>query len=145
MKNKMREFEGLRPEPEDSIKPGLLEAIDYKDVGKEIEIKITTREFTSLCPLSGLPDFARVTIKYVPYKKCVELKSLKYYLLSFRNVGIFYEHAVNRIAQDLVKLLNPKKLKVIMDFTTRGGIRTSVLSEYEKGRGFKLGEKFDKE
>lgn len=134
----MPEYEGLNPEPESAIKPEVLSAIDYKYRGKEIEIKITTREFTSLCPLSGLPDFARLTITYVPDKKCVELKSLKYYLLSYRNVGIFYEHVVNRIAEDLVKLLKPKRLSVKGEFTTRGGIRTSVLSEYTRGRGFRL-------
>lgn len=138
MKNRMKQYEGLTPEPESAIKPELLEAIDYKYKGKEIEIKIKTQEFTSLCPLSGLPDFARITIKYVPDKKCVELKSLKYYLLSYRNVGIFYEHVVNRIAQDLVKLLDPVRLSVLARFTDRGGIKTSMLSDYERGRGFKL-------
>lgn len=134
----MKQYEGLTPEPESAINPGLLDIIDYKYEGKEIEIKIKTNEFTSLCPLSGLPDFAKITIKYVPDKKCVELKSLKYYLLSFRNVGIFYEHLVNRIAEDLVSRLDPIRLSVRARFTTRGGIQTSVLSDYERGRGFKL-------
>jgi 7-cyano-7-deazaguanine reductase len=138
MKNKMPEFEGLTPEPESSINPGLLTAIDYRYRGREIGIKITTREFTSLCPLSGLPDFAKITITYIPDKKCVELKSLKYYLFSYRNVGIFYEHVVNRIAEDLVKVLKPKRLSVLADFTTRGGIKTSVICEYSRGKGFKL-------
>lgn len=138
MKNKMPEYEGLTPEPESRIRKEVLSAIDYKYKGREIEIKITTREFTSLCPLSGLPDFAKITITYVPDKKCVELKSLKYYLLSYRNAGIFYEHVVNRIAEDLVKLLKPKRLSVAGEFTTRGGIKTSVLSEYTRGKGFKL-------
>lgn len=138
MKNKMKQYECLTPEPESAINPKLLEAIDYKYKGKEIEIKIKTREFTFLCPLSGLPDFAGLTIKYVPNKKCVELKSLKYYLLSFRNVGIFYEHVVNRIAEDLVSRLDPLRLSVRAGFTTRGGIRTSVLSHYERGKGFEL-------
>jgi len=138
MKNRMKQYEGLKPEPVEAIKPELLEAIDYKYPGREIEIKITTREFTSLCPLSGLPDFARITIKYVPDKKCVELKSLKYYLLSYRNVGIFYEHVVNRIAEDLVKLLDPVRLSVLGEFTRRGGLSTSVLSQYHRGSGFRL-------
>lgn len=138
MKNKMPEYEGLTPEPESRIRKEVLSAIDYKYKGREIEIKITTREFTSLCPLSGLPDFAKITIIYVPDKKCVELKSLKYYLLSYRNVGIFYEHVVNRIAEDLVNLLKPKRLSVAGEFTTRGGIKTSVLSEYTRGKKFKL-------
>ncbi len=138
MKNKMKQYEGLTPEPESVINPGLLSSIDYKYRGKEIEIKITTREFTSLCPLSGLPDFAKLTIIYVPDRKCVELKSLKYYLLSYRNVGIFYEHIVNRIADDLVKLLKPVKLSVLAEFTRRGGIKTAVLSQYTKNKGFKL-------
>ncbi len=138
MKNRMKQYEGLTPEPESAIKPEVLEAIGYKYKGKEIEIRIKTREFTSLCPLSGLPDFAKITIKYVPDKRCVELKSLKYYLLSYRNVGIFYEHVVNRIAQDLVNLLDPLRLSVRADFTTRGGIKTTVISQYDKESGFKL-------
>lgn len=134
----MKQYEGLTPEPETAIKPELLSHIDYKYPDREIEIKITTQEFTSLCPLSGLPDFGKITLCYVPDKRCVELKSFKYYLLSFRNVGIFYEHVVNKIAKDLVELLEPKRLSVTGEFRSRGGIKTSVTISYDRNKGFVL-------
>ncbi|MCS7298952.1 MAG: preQ(1) synthase [Spirochaetia bacterium] len=116
----------------DKIDSNVLETFDYEYVGKPIEIVISTNEFTSVCPWSGLPDFAELTIKYIPDKKCIELKSLKYYLHSYRNVGIFYEHVVNRILDDLVKACEPLKMEVIAKFTIRGGLQTTVKSEYSK-------------
>jgi len=134
----MKQYKGLTPEPESAVRRDVLDAIEYKYTGKDIEIKITTREFTSICPLSGLPDFGRITITYVPDRKCVELKSLKYYLLSYRNVGVFYEHVVNLIAEDLVNILSPARLSVLGEFTARGGIKTAVLSYYDRKTGFRL-------
>lgn len=116
----------------DKIDFDVLETFDYEYVGKPIEIVITTNEFTSVCPWSGLPDFAELTIKYIPDKKCIELKSLKYYLHSYRNVGIFYEHVVNRILDDLVKVCEPLKMEIIAKFTIRGGLQTTVRAEYSK-------------
>ncbi|MCJ7773371.1 MAG: preQ(1) synthase [Desulfobacterales bacterium] len=116
----------------DAVKTSILETIayQYKDV-RDIEICIEQPEFTSVCPMTGLPDFGTITIKYSPKNKIIELKSLKFYLLQFRNVGIFYEHVVNRIMDNLVSVLEPKWLEVSGDFTARGGITTKVKAEFK--------------
>ena len=101
----------------------LLESFPYD--GPEQEIVTETGEFTAVCPYSGLPDFARLTITYVPAGKCIELKSLKYYVTSFRNVGIFQEHATARMAEDLFRCLAPKRLEVTTVYNTRGGFDTT--------------------
>jgi len=93
---------------------------------RDYEIEIDCPEFTSVCPKTGLPDFGTITIRYVPDQLCVELKSLKYYLLAYRNEGIFYEAATNRILDDLVAALAPRKITVEGTFTPRGGIGTRV-------------------
>lgn len=113
-------------EPPDRIDPTLLEVFDYAYAGRDISIITVTEEFTCLCPYSGLPDFGRLTVEYVPDARVIELRSLKYYLLTYRNVGIFYEHLVNRILEDLVSACTPKTMTVTVDFTTRGGLRTTV-------------------
>lgn len=100
--------------------------------GREFEIAIDCPEFTSLCPKTGLPDFGTIRIRYVPDAACIELKALKYYLLDFRNQGIFYESATNQILDDLVAACSPRRMTVIGEFTPRGGIRTSVSATYEK-------------
>jgi 7-cyano-7-deazaguanine reductase len=112
----------------DAIRADLLESFDYD--GVEQEIVCETDEFSAVCPFSGLPDIARVTVTYVPTKRCVELKSLKYYYVSFRNVGIYQEHATDRILRDLVALLQPKRLTVVTDYNVRGGIHTVCRAEY---------------
>lgn len=98
----------------------------------DYEITITIPEFTSLCPKSGLPDFGVITIVYTPDKYCIELKSLKEYILGYRNLGIFYENAVNRILEDIVKASSPKKIKVIGEFNPRGGITTKIEASYPR-------------
>ena len=113
-----------------SIDASLLQTIYYDYPGKKIEIEINTDEFTCVCPWSGLPDFATITIKYIPGKKCIELKSLKYYLYSYRNVGIVHESVINRILKDLVKLCAPKKMSIEAEFRTRGGLKTKVSASY---------------
>ena len=115
-------------ESEDAIDPTVLETFPYDGVDQEIVC--TTEEFSAVCPFSGLPDIARVTITYVPSDRCVELKSLKYYFLSFRNVGIYQEHVTDRILRDLVALLRPKRLTVETDYNIRGGIHTICRAEY---------------
>ena len=95
-------------------------------------IRMTMPEFTCLCPKTGQPDFATLTFTYVPDKKCVELKSLKLYLQQFRNDGIFYEMVTNRILDDLVSVLQPRRMKLVAAFTPRGGIRTNVTAEFAK-------------
>ncbi|MEN2998786.1 MAG: preQ(1) synthase [Brevinematia bacterium] len=126
-KYKSRRFDVLGP---DSIDKEVLETFEYEYAGKPVEIVITTDEFTSVCPWSGLPDFATLVIKYVPDRKCIELKSLKYYLHSYRNVGIFYEHVVNRILNDLVEVCQPVRMEVEARFNLRGGLQTTVRAEY---------------
>jgi len=106
----------------EAIEAAVLETFEY--AGPEQEIVTETREFTAVCPYSGLPDFATLTIKYIPSDRCVELKSLKYYVTSYRNVGIFQEHATGRIAEDLFKLLEPQMLEVSTLYNIRGGFET---------------------
>lgn len=116
----------------DTIQTKLLEAMDYDYRSKrDINITIKQPEYTSVCPMTGLPDMGCITIDYVPDEKIIELKSLKFYLLQYRNVGIFYENIANRILDDLVSALVPKKMTVTGDFTSRGGITTSVSAGYE--------------
>jgi 7-cyano-7-deazaguanine reductase len=105
------------------IDVAVLETFPYD--GPEQEIVTETSEFSAVCPYSGLPDYARLTISYVPAGKCVELKSLKYYVTSYRNVGIFQEHATGRIAEDLFRLLQPKRLTVRTVYNVRGGFETT--------------------
>src|SRR6478609_734020 len=93
---------------------------------RDYEIAIQCPEFTSVCPKTGMPDFGEIRITYVPDAACVELKSLKYYLNVFRNRGIFYEAVTNQILDDLVGLLSPRRMVVVGDFSSRGGITTSV-------------------
>lgn len=103
-----------------------LETFENANKGRNYWIKFETSEFTSLCPITGQPDFATITIDYIPGDLCVESKSLKLYLFSFRQTGTFYEEIVNRIYTDLEKLLQPKHLIVNGDFTARGGITSAV-------------------
>jgi 7-cyano-7-deazaguanine reductase len=117
----------------DKITTDILEIIDYQYYNhRDIEITIQQPEFTSVCPMTGLPDFGCITVRYKPDKKIVELKSLKFYFLQYRNVGIFYEHVVNRILDDLIKVINPKYMEITGDFTARGGIITKVSAVYSK-------------
>ncbi|MCK4523632.1 NADPH-dependent 7-cyano-7-deazaguanine reductase QueF [candidate division WOR-3 bacterium] len=113
-----------------AIDSKLLETINFSD-NKQL-INIETDEFSAVCPFSGLPDYADLTIKYVPDKLIVELKSLKYYFITFRNVGIYQEEATERIFNDLDKLLEPIYLKLILKYNKRGGI--IVTTEKEKGK-----------
>ena len=97
---------------------------------RDYEIHIQCPEFTSVCPMTVLPDFGEIRITYVPESRCVELKSLKYYLVEFRNKGIFYEQVTNQILDDLVEALQPRRMTVVGDFSVRGGIKTTVKAEY---------------
>jgi 7-cyano-7-deazaguanine reductase len=120
-------------ESPDIINKNMIDPIDYQYQDKrDVDIIIRQPEFTSVCPMTGMPDFGRITIQYMPNSKIVELKSLKYYLMQYRNVGIFYEHVVNRILDDLVARLNPKSMQVTGDFTTRGGIDSTVSANYKE-------------
>lgn len=112
------------------MKKELLELFDNTYPDRDYSIEIVNPEFTSVCPKTGLPDFGTITIRYVPDKSCIELKSLKYYFLEFRNAGIFYENITNRILDDLVALLQPRSLSVITEWKARGGITETVTVNY---------------
>jgi 7-cyano-7-deazaguanine reductase len=119
----------------DIVKTEMLEPIEYKyQSRRDIDIVIKQPEYTSLCPMTGQPDFGCITIKYRPNTKIIELKSLKFYLLQYRNVGIFYEHVVNRILDDLKMVFEPKFMEITGDFTARGGITTQVTAVYGESR-----------
>ncbi len=98
--------------------------------GRDYEIAIDCPEFTSVCPKTGLPDFGEIRIRYVPNELCLELKALKYYLIEYRNRGIFYEQVTNQILDDLVTACAPRRMTVIGEFTPRGGIKTTVSVSY---------------
>lgn len=110
----------------------LLETFDNPKPEREYLIEHVAPEFTSICPKTGNPDFATITVSYIPDKKCVELKSLKIYLNSYRNVGTFYESLVNKILDDLVEVTEPKWMEVKGEFNVRGGIASEVTAEYTK-------------
>jgi 7-cyano-7-deazaguanine reductase len=117
-----------------SVDVKALETFPYEYPGKDVVINIDTDEFTAVCPWSGLPDFATIRIDYIPDTLIIELRSLKYYLLSFRNVGIYQEHLVNRLLEDLVRCARPKWMKVSADYKVRGGIHTVASREHTAGK-----------
>ncbi len=125
----MKKFDPIKTDPE---KIKLLEIFDNSFPDRDYLIIHKANEFTSVCPKTGQPDFGVITISYIAGKKCVELKSLKYYLQSFRNEGIFYENVINRILDDLVNLTKPKWMEVKGEFTLRGGLNSTVISAYGK-------------
>ncbi len=119
-------------QPVGAIDVAVLEAIPFDYPDSATEVVYETDEFTAVCPWTGLPDFARLVVRYLPQHSLVELKSLKYYLTSYRNVGILQEHAVNRILQDLVQLLQPVSMLVEAEYRERGGIKTKATAKYER-------------
>jgi 7-cyano-7-deazaguanine reductase len=102
--------------------------------GREYEVEIGMPEFSSVCPKTGLPDTGNLILRYVPDKACLELKSLKMYMLAYRNLGIFQENAVNRFLDDVVRACEPVRAEVVGDFTPRGGLSTVVTANYERGK-----------
>lgn len=129
--NKAKKTMGRTYLPKD-IDASILQAIAYQYPKRKINVELTTDEFTCLCPFSDLPDFASISVNYVPRKRLIELKSFKYYICSFRNVRIYNEHAVNKILEDLVKLVNPYEIEVTGEFTVRGGAKNKVTACYRK-------------
>ncbi len=107
-----------------------LETFPNPEPGRDYEIQLTCPEFTCLCPRTGQPDFATLTLTYIPDRLCVELKSLKLYLWSFRNEGHFHEAVANRILDDLVKTCHPRSMTLVADFYVRGGIHTVITASY---------------
>ena len=115
----------------EAIEAAVLETFEYS--GPEQDIMTETREFSAVCPYSGLPDYATLRIRYTPSDRCVELKSLKYYVTSYRSVGIFQEHATAKIAEDLFAVLRPRRLTVTTVYNTRGGFDTTCSVTLPKG------------
>ena len=122
-----RRFDVLKPEQVDRE---VLETVPFAFAGRRTEVEIIFPEFTSVCPWTGLPDFGELRIRYIPRETCVELKSLKYYLNSYRNVGIIQEDVVNRILDDLTALIKPVSMTVTGNFNPRGGMKTVVSASY---------------
>lgn len=114
--------------------PEPLETFLNPEPSRDYEIAIQCLEFTSLCPKTGLPDFGEIRITYVPDRRCLELKALKYYFLAFRDRGVFYEQATNQILDDLVSACAPRRMEVVGDFSVRGGIATQITARYQKPR-----------
>jgi 7-cyano-7-deazaguanine reductase len=109
----------------------MLETFENQFPERDYTIEIVAPEFTSVCPKTGQPDFGTITIAYVPNRLCIELKSLKLYLQQYRDEGIFYEHATNRILDDLVAVVQPRRVKLKASFTPRGGMTTTVTATHE--------------
>ena len=122
----------IRSTPRDEMKLVPLDTFDYEYAGKEIWVEFEIPEFTAICPFSDFPDFAVIRLRYVPNKRCIELKSLKLYINSFRNVKVFHEHVINIILEDFVKACDPMKVEIEGDFHVRGNIKTVVRASYSK-------------
>jgi 7-cyano-7-deazaguanine reductase len=120
---------------EEAIDTAVLETMPFKYAGSTTEVSYETEEFTCVCPWTGLPDFGYLAIHYIPDRTLVELKSLKYYLLSYRNVGIIQEHAVNRVLQDLVRIIDPFSMRIEAEYRERGGIKSRVETQYKRDGG----------
>lgn len=131
MKKENLSYDG-RQESIRALKTPQIETWKNKYPDKDYCIKIETNEFTCICPKTGLPDFAQITLEYKPDKLCLELKSLKHYLFFYRQIGIFHEHVINKIFDDILTAAKPRWLHIVMVFNPRGGITTSVEREYKK-------------
>jgi 7-cyano-7-deazaguanine reductase len=129
IKNKPSSYKGLQKHIR-KLKTPLIEVWKNQYQDKKYIIDLDFPEFTCLCPNTGLPDFATIHIQYSPDKWCLELKSFKLYLIFYRNLGIFHEHVVSKILEDLVRACKPRWLKIIGEFNVRGGIKTTVTAEY---------------
>jgi 7-cyano-7-deazaguanine reductase len=155
VRNRPRRLRGLHPDPDgiaaspghadgaravpgitleirgaEAVRADLLETFPYEYAGTPATVEISTEEFTAVCPWSGLPDFGTLTIRYVPGDRVLELRSFKFYLLSFRSVGIFQEHAASRIIHDLVRACAPEWMELELDYRIRGGIHTTVRTRW---------------
>ena len=122
----------IRSTPREEMNLYPLDTFPYEFPGKEIKINFETPEFTCICPFSDFPDFATIRLEYVPQKHCVELKSLKLYINSFRNVKVFHEHVINMILEDFVSACDPLRVEIEGDFNVRGNIKTTIRASYRK-------------
>lgn len=124
----------IRSTPREEMELVPLDTFKYEFAGREIWIDFEIPEFTAICPFSDFPDFAVIRLKYVPNERCIELKSLKLYINSFRSVKVFHEHVVNIIMDDFVKACDPLRVELEGDFHVRGNIKTIVRASYTKGQ-----------
>jgi 7-cyano-7-deazaguanine reductase len=122
----------IRSTPKSAMNLYPLDTFEYEYPGQRIEIEFTSSEFTAICPFSDFPDFATLHIRYVPNRRCIELKSLKLYIHSFREVKIFHEHVVNQIREDFIAACDPLEFHIEGDFNVRGNIKTVIRAEYLK-------------
>lgn len=122
----------IRSTPREEMQLYPLDTFAYEYAGREITISFEMPEFTAICPFSDFPDFAVIKLDYVPNERCIELKSLKLYINSFRNIKVFHEHVVNIILEDFVRVCDPLKVVIEGDFHVRGNIKTVVRAKYEK-------------
>ncbi|MGI8555114.1 MAG: preQ(1) synthase [Pyrinomonadaceae bacterium] len=122
----------IRPTPRGEMNLYALDTFQYEFAGREIWIEFEMPEFTAICPFSDFPDFAVIRLKYVPNERCIELKSLKLYINSFREIKVFHEHVINIILEDFVTACDPLKVEIEGDFHVRGNIKTVVRAGYEK-------------
>jgi 7-cyano-7-deazaguanine reductase len=122
----------IRPTPPEEMNLYALDTFAYDYVGREIWVEFEIPEFTAICPFSDFPDFAIIRLKYVPNERCIELKSLKLYINSFREIKIFHEHVINLILEDFVRACDPLKVEIEGDFHVRGNIKTIVRASYAK-------------
>lgn len=128
---KRSSYEGLQKNIK-KLQAANIEVWNNQYPDRDYTITIDIPEFTCICPKTGLPDFAAITVRYIPDELCIELKSLKYYEIFYRNVGIFHENVVNKFLDDLVKACKPRWMEVVGEFNARGGIKTMVKAEYKK-------------
>ena len=122
----------IRSTPREEMELYPLDTFRYEYPGKEIWVEFEMPEFTAICPFSDFPDFAIIKLKYVPNERCIELKSLKLYINSFRNVKVFHEHVINMVLDDFVKACDPLRVEIEGDFHVRGNIKTIVRASYKK-------------
>jgi len=138
MQNKKKSKPVILNDREKEAKAGLRKKLPpietFPNQFPDYEIKIEIPEFTSVCPKTGLPDFGVLEIRYIPDKHCLELKSFKLYLIAYRNLGIFYENAVNRILDDIVSACHPVRATVMGEFNPRGGMMSTVVAHYPRNR-----------
>jgi 7-cyano-7-deazaguanine reductase len=111
---------------------GAIDSFPNRNTARDYEIEFTAPEFTSVCPMTGQPDFGTIIVRYVPAERCIELRSFKYYLFSYRNEGIFYEDIVNKVLDDIVAAISPRRATVIGEMNTRGGISARITASYER-------------
>jgi 7-cyano-7-deazaguanine reductase len=124
----------IKSTPREEMNLFPLDSFPYEFIGREIAINFEMPEFTAICPFSDFPDFATIKLEYVPNERCVELKSLKLYINSFRNVKVFHEHVVNIILEDFVRACDPLSVEIEGDFHVRGNIKTTIKTRYVRGQ-----------